>query len=136
MLNSFAQAERAVSQPLTQLLALGREANALQTRVNRASAAVTAQITAIDRRLWQRDTDNLFSAVLNADLRRKLDLSPMFEEMRDESDLVDEFDRNSRAVHNGVLVLALLLLPVILLLSSRAKQASPTTRHWSATARR
>ncbi len=126
LVKATAEAERSVSRPLTRLLKLGREGNALQTGVNNLAALVQARIAAIDRRLWQRDSDNLYTAVANADLRKKLDLSAFFEELRTKSDFIDEFDRSSRAVHNGVLVLALLLLPVILLLSVRAKKAFPS----------
>jgi small-conductance mechanosensitive channel len=125
LLTEFAQAERVVSQPLAQLLALGREGNALQARVNAISAGVRLQIATIDRKLWQRDADNLFTALGQTHLRKSLDLSTFMQELRTEVDFMDEFDRGSRNVHNGVLVLALLMLPVFVTLSARAKKAFP-----------
>ena len=123
LLDAIAAAERALSAPLGQLLALGREASALQSRVDTASSAVRAHIAAIDRRLWQRDADNLFSAMTSDEPRNRIELSRFVKELGTESDMRDEFDRHSRAVNNGVLALALLLLPVILVLSMRARRS-------------
>ena len=123
LLDDVAKAERALSAPLSQLLALGSDANALQTRVDVAAAAVGTQIAAIDRRLWQRDSDHLLKAFAERGPRQSLDLRAFHEEFIAKSNMLDEIDRHSQSVHNGVLVLALLLLPVTLLLSVRAKQA-------------
>ena len=123
LVKAFAVAERAASQPLAQLLALGREASALQAHVNAVAAAVRGRIASIDRRLWQRDADDLFTALVHDDMRKTLDLGELGEKLRAESHFIDEFDRSSRAAQNGVLVLALLLLPVIVVLSTRAKKA-------------
>ena len=125
LLKEFAKAERSLSQPLAQLLALGRDGNALQTRVNAIAAAVRLQIATIDRKLWQRDADDLFTALGQAQLRQGLDLSAFVKQLNPKADFVGEFDRGSRNVHNGVLLLALLMLPVFIVLSARAKKAFP-----------
>jgi small-conductance mechanosensitive channel len=125
LLDDFGRAEAALSKPLKQQLQLGREAGALQTRVNTAASAVAAQIASIDQLLWRRDTVNLFTALASAEPQDRIDLGTFFEEIGNESDLLDEFDRYSRAVHNGVLLLSAVLLPVMLLLSARAKRAFP-----------
>ena len=123
LLDAFAQAERAVSQPLTQLLALGRDATELQARVSHTAAAVRLRIDRIDRKLWQRDADNLFAAIAGADLGATLGTAALAGQLGGGSDFAEDLDRGARNVHTGVLVLALLLLPVILTLSARAKKA-------------
>ncbi len=125
LLKDFAKAERSLSQPLAQLLALGRDGNALQIRVDATAAAVRLQIAIIDRKLWQRDADDLFTSLGKAQLHQRLDLNALIREIRTEADFLGEFDRGSRNVHNGVLLLALLMLPVFIMLSVRAKKAFP-----------
>ncbi len=123
VVETFVQAEKALSEPLARQLALSREAGALQARVGAGSAAVAAQIAAVDRRLWQRDADTLFAALASAKPGDKIDLTAFLRSAGTEAELIEEFNRHSRAVHNGVLVLSAVLLPAIVLLSLRAKRA-------------
>ena len=126
LLKEFAKAERSLSQPLAQLLALGRDGNALQTRVNAVAAAVRLQIATIDRKLWQRDADDLFTALGHAQLRKGLDLSAFVQGAPAPRPTSSTSSTAARAtVHNGVLLLALLMLPVFIALSVRAKKAFP-----------
>lgn len=123
LLGAIGQAERAVSQPLTQLLALGREAAALQTRVSQATAAAAARIAAIDRRLWSRDTDNLFTALASAERAPALTTTTLREQLGADSIFANDLTRGARNLSVGVLVLALALLPLVLWLSARARKA-------------
>lgn len=123
LLDAFGRAERAVSQPLTQLLVLGRDATALQTRVNQATVAAGTRIAAIDRQLWARDADDLFTAVSGVDLAAVLSTTTLSEQLGAESAFARDLARGVRNVNNGLLVVALVMLPMILLLSARARKA-------------
>lgn len=123
LLGAIGKAERAVSRPLTQLLALGRDATALQTRVNLATAAAASRIAAIDRRLWLRDTDDLFTALAGAEFGTTLTTTALSEQLGAQSLFANDLTRGVRNLSAGVLVLALLMLPLILWLSARARKA-------------
>jgi potassium-dependent mechanosensitive channel len=124
LLKQFLRAEAAMSQPLARLLALGRDGAAVHTRVGQAIAAVRAQIATVDRQLWQRDTDDLFSALGRADARSSsVNLDAVLGSLGEESNFVAEFDRSFHSAQNAVLVLAVLLLPLFLWLSARARAA-------------
>ncbi len=139
LLEAFTLAERAVSQSLAQLLALGRDGAVLQARINRSAAATAARVTAIDRRLWTRDADNLFAALAGADLQTRLATTTMVEQLGSDSAFTRDLARGARNVHDGVLVLALVMLPVILVLSARARKSfaddAALTRHRKALTR-
>jgi small-conductance mechanosensitive channel len=123
LLKQFARAEGALSQPLARLLALGRDGTALHGRVGKAIATVRAQIATVDRQLWQRDTDDLFTALGKADAGATVNFAAALGNLGEESNFVAEFDRSFRSAQNAVLVLALLLLPLLLWLSARARAA-------------
>jgi small-conductance mechanosensitive channel len=123
LLKQFARAEAAISQPLARLLALGRDGSAEHARVTQAIVAVRAQIATVDRQLWQRDTVDLWSALRGADPASTVKFDVVLDNLGDESNFVVEFDRSFRSAQNAVLVLALLLLPLFLWLSVRARAA-------------
>jgi potassium-dependent mechanosensitive channel len=126
LLKQFARAETAMSQPLARLLALGREGAAVHNRVGQAIVAVRTQIASVDRQLWQRDADDLVTALGQADSRSAPNLGAVLGNLGEESNFVVEFDRSFHSAQNAVLVLALLLLPLLLWLSARARRALAT----------
>mgnify|MGYP001764090339 CR=1 FL=1 len=123
LLKEFAQAEKALAQPLSQQLLLGRDAAAALTRTAKAMGTVRAQIASIDRRLFQRDTHGLFSALAQADLTRKLGVDTLDEDLRAEVEFMNEFDRSFEGINTGALWLGLLSLPVFVGVSLRARKA-------------
>lgn len=122
LLQQFAQAERALAQPLAQQLTLSRDTAATLARAGKAMGAVRAQIAGIDRKLWQRDTVGLFSALGQADLQRKLSLGTLADDLRAEVEFMDEFDRSFGGINTSALVLGLLSLPVFIVVSLRARK--------------
>ncbi len=122
LLKEFAQAEKALAQPLAQQLALGRDAAATLARAGKAMATVRAQIAGIDRKLWQRDTVGLVSALAQADLSQKFNVEKLAEDLRAEVEFMDEFDRSFGGINISALWLGLLSLPVFIGLSWRARK--------------
>jgi len=123
LLKQLDRAEAAMSQPLARLLALGRDGSALHSRIGQAMAAVRVQIARVDRELWQRDTADLFSALRAADTRSALQADVLLDNLRDESNFAAEFDRSLHGGQHALRVLTLLLLPLLLWLSVRARAA-------------
>jgi len=123
LLKEFALAEKALAQPLAQQLALSRDAAAVLARTGKAMSIVRAQIAGIDRKLFQRDTAGLFSALAQADLTRKLGVGTLADDLRAEIEFMDEFDRSFGGINASVLWLGLLSLPVFVGVSWRARKA-------------
>jgi potassium efflux system protein len=123
LLKEFALAEKALAQPLAQQLALSRDAAAVLARTGKAMSIVRAQIAGIDRKLFQRDTAGLFSALAQADLTRKLGVGTLADDLRAEIEFMDEFDRSFGGINTSVLWLGLLSLPVFVGVSWRARKA-------------
>jgi len=123
LLKEFALAEKALAQPLAQQLALSRDTAAVLARTGKAMSIVRAQIAGIDRKLFQRDTAGLFSALAQADLTRKLGMGTLADDLRAEIEFMDEFDRSFGGINASVLWLGLLSLPVFVGVSWRARKA-------------
>jgi len=123
LLKEFALAEKALAQPLAQQLALSRDTAAVLARTGKAMSIVRAQIAGIDRKLFQRDTAGLFSALAQADLTRKLGMGTLADDLRAEIEFMDEFDRSFGGINTSVLWLGLLSLPVFVGVSWRARKA-------------
>ncbi|HYN61632.1 MAG TPA: mechanosensitive ion channel domain-containing protein, partial [Rubrivivax sp.] len=123
VLKEFSQAEKALAQPLSQQLTLSRDTAATLARTGKAMAAVRAQIAGIDRKLWQRDTVGLFSALAQADLPQKFNLGALADDLRAELEFMDEFDRSFGGINNAALLLGVLSLPVFIGVSWRARKA-------------
>jgi small-conductance mechanosensitive channel len=123
LLKEFALAEKALAQPLAQQLALSRDAAAALARTGKAMSIVREQIAGIDRKLFQRDTAGLFSALAQADLTRKLGMGTLADDLRAEIEFMDEFDRSFGGINTSVLWLGLLSLPVFVGVSWRARKA-------------
>jgi len=101
LLKEFALAEKALAQPLAQQLALSRDAAAVLARTGKAMSIVRAQIAGIDRKLFQRDTAGLFSALAQADLTRKLGVGTLADDLRAEIEFMDEFDRSFGGINTS-----------------------------------
>ncbi len=133
LLKEFGQAEKALAAPMAQQLTLSRDAAATLSRTGKAMGAVRAQIAGIDRKLWQRDTVGLSSALAQADLPQKFSLGTLADDLRAEVEFMDEFDRSFGGINTSALWLALLSLPVFVGVSWRARKtiaANPAlTRH-------
>ncbi len=134
LLKSFAQAEKALAQPLSQQLALSRDTAAVLGRTGKGMSAVRAQIAAIDRMLWQRDAPDLFSALSQSDPAQKFSAGELVEDLRAAIEFMNEFDHSYGAIDNGILWLGLLSLPLFVLVSWRARKAiaaNPALTHHS-----
>jgi small-conductance mechanosensitive channel len=125
VLQDLAQAEKALAQPLSRQLALSRDATATLAHANKAIAAVRTQIAAVDRRLWQRDTQGLVGALAQAELPARLDVGGLADDLRAEAELMDGVDRSFGGIHAGALWPALLGLLALVAASWRARKTLP-----------
>ncbi len=122
LLLQFGQGERAVSAPLSRLLDAGYEAGVLQSRVARGLREVRGRIAAVDRGLWRFDSEPLVSA-LSAPPGKTESGNGFSDGVTAELAFVREYDRVTRSRTQAFLALSLLMLPLFLWLSRRAKQA-------------
>lgn len=123
LLGQFDRAEAAMSQPLSRLLALGREGSALHSRIGQAIAAVRLRIATVDRELWRRDSADLLSALRAADSGAVPQRDALLDDLRDEASFAAEFDLALRGGRHALQVFTLLLLPLLLWLAARARAA-------------
>ena len=113
--------QEALAAPLTQLLALGRQSNALATQAQRGTARVAAEVAEQDRRLVAMDTPPLWQALaesgtqqpVSVGLRRSLEIERAF---------ARDFDGAHARLLPALGLVALLLLPLSLWLRRRARQ--------------
>jgi small-conductance mechanosensitive channel len=126
LLKDFARAEEALSRPLAKQLALSREAGAVLGRVVRATSAVRHQIAGIDRKLWQRDTDGLWTALDKTSEPPTIDARAIAENLSAEAGFTEEFERSFGAAKSAAILLSVLTLPVFITLSLRARRAFAT----------
>ncbi len=119
------QAEHALSAPLEKQIALGRRGNAVEARIQAGQKAVNLAIDYIDSRLIRLDAPPLWAAqraqvggesALNS-IRTGLEIESRFVTQYSAADL-----GNQRALH----WLQILLLPLLIWLSFRARKQAPT----------
>jgi hypothetical protein len=123
LLKDLAQAEKSITEPLSQLLALSRRGAQLQSRLAKVTATVQGQIGSVDHKLWQRDSPGLPAALGGASGAQHVSAAALLAELGDQARFMEEFDRASRTAARWVIVLALISLPLFIRLSLRAKQA-------------
>ena len=123
LLKEFAQAEKALAQPLAQQLALSRDAAATLARAGKAMGTVRAQIAGIDRKLWQRDTVRTVQRAGPGRPATEVQRGHLADDLRAEVEFMDEFDRSFGGINTSALWLGLLSLPVFIGVSWRARKA-------------
>ncbi|MEY3069878.1 MAG: hypothetical protein RLZZ456_1577 [Pseudomonadota bacterium] len=122
LLLEFEKADQTISQPLTKLLDLGRDASIIQARVSRNLAAVRKQISSVDHDLAVLDSDNLYIALTAAKSEEAGDLESLKKGLSIEEDFRAEFDRANERPERVFWIFALLLLPLFLWLSYSARK--------------
>jgi small-conductance mechanosensitive channel len=106
------RAQAALADPLSELLALGRQSNALATQAQRGAAAVAAQVAEQDRRLVTMDNPPLWQALRDTGtdepvavgLRRSLEIETAF---------ASDYDAAHARLLPAMGVTAALLLPLL-----------------------
>jgi small-conductance mechanosensitive channel len=122
LLVEFEKADQTISQPLTKLLDLGRDASIIQARVNRNLAAVRAQIAAVDRDLAVIDSENLFAALAASQTDETGDLESLKKGLSIEQDFRAEFDRANSRVERLFWIYSFILLPLFIWLAYSARK--------------
>jgi small-conductance mechanosensitive channel len=123
LLKEVVEAEKAIAEPLSRLLALSRDGTRLQFQLAKATTAVQGQIGSVDRKLWQRESPHLVAALADASPAQHVDAAALLAELADQARFVRELDRPSSATARWILVVVALSLPLFLRLSTRAKLA-------------
>jgi small-conductance mechanosensitive channel len=121
LLIEFEKADQAISQPLTKLLDLGRDASIIQARVSRNLDAVRKQIDSVDHDLAVLDSENLYIALTTSGSNEAGDLESLKKGLSIEEDFRAEFDRANARPERVFWIFALLLLPLFFWLSYSAK---------------
>ncbi|MEY3359517.1 MAG: hypothetical protein RLZZ537_1374 [Pseudomonadota bacterium] len=122
LLVEFEKADQTISQPLTKLLDLGRDASIIQARVSRNLAAVRAQIAAVDRDLAVIDSENLFAALAASQTDETGDLESLKKGLSIEQDFRAEFDRANLRVERLFWIYSFILLPLFIWLAYSARK--------------
>jgi len=122
LLVEFEKADQTISQPLTKLLDLGRDASIIQARVNRNLAAGRAQIAAVDRDLAVIDSENLFAALAASQTDETGDLESLKKGLSIEQDFRAEFDRANSRVERLFWIYSFILLPLFIWLAYSARK--------------
>ncbi|MDR0184189.1 mechanosensitive ion channel family protein [Lysobacter arvi] len=122
MVAQMKAAEQALSKPLARQIALGRRANLVDARIQVGLRSVSEAIEYIDRRLIRLDSPPLWRA-RQADANSDDAMTSIKNGIGIEARFLAEYGAsdfgNQRALH----ILQILLLPVLLLLSWRARRA-------------
>ncbi|MFY8061128.1 MAG: mechanosensitive ion channel domain-containing protein [Arenimonas sp.] len=122
LLVEFEKADQTISQPLTKLLDLGRDASIIQARVSRNLAAVRAQIAAVDRDLAVIDSENLFAALAASQADETGNLESLKRGFSIEADFRAEFDRANSRVERLFWIYSFILLPLFIWLAYSARK--------------
>ena len=132
----FSQVANAVSKPLSRLLDLNRDANALQERVGKALATIRERTNAIDRKLWNFDAENLIAALDDESDQVQGGVQSVVSGFAIQADFMKAYSDAARTRHTALAVLALLALPLFMLLSRWAKRivgSDATLEHYRKT---
>jgi small-conductance mechanosensitive channel len=121
LLADLERVERMVSGPLTALLKLGSEAAEAKRQIVSGRSMVQDRINAIDRGLWQLDSDSLFKALREPNIAKQDAGKALSNGLQAELTFMQEYDSVHQNRTNAVMVLSLLLLPLFLWLSRQAK---------------
>ncbi|WP_051534616.1 mechanosensitive ion channel domain-containing protein [Deefgea rivuli] len=116
----FSLAEVAISQPLSSLMALDRQASQRHLELNKDLQSLRQQITQTDELLWNIDSPNLWSAIF-AEQHAVLNPTPLTDQLADELELANDFKQGSRSQRTLLLIFLVLLLPLLIWLSFQAK---------------
>ncbi len=115
------RAQDALAEPLSRLLDLGRQSNALAAQAQRGTAMVAAQVAEQDRRLVAMDTPPLWQAIQEADAQQPITVG-----LRRNLEIETAFARDYDAMHLRLLqalaMAAALLLPLIFWFRRRARK--------------
>lgn len=122
LLLEFEKADRTISQPLTRLLDLGRDASIIQARVSRNLAAVRKQISAVDRDLGVIDSENLFAALAASQADETGNLDSLKKGFSIEADFRAEFDRANARLERLFWIYSFILLPLFIWLAYSARK--------------
>ena len=113
----FQQATDEAAKPLSRLLELNHQANVERKRISAGQLTVRNQITQLGRKLWRFDSDNLFSALWNADAQSAGNVQALINGFAVQIDFMKDFDQTTMIQHRLLVVLGLLSLPLFIGLS-------------------
>ena len=119
--NDLQTAEKALSAPLSSILSQSQQARHLQTRVADDLQTVRDQIVLIERSLWRFDSESLFTVLQEEPDQGEHSMQAVLNGISVQIDFTKAFDRQTRSRHILVAILAVLALPILLLLSRKAK---------------
>jgi potassium-dependent mechanosensitive channel len=118
----FQQATDEAAKPLSRLLELNHQANVERKRISAGQLTVRNQITQLGRKLWRFDSDNLFSALWNADAQSAGNVQALINGFAVQIDFMKDFDQTTMIQHRLLVVLGLLSLPLFIGLSRWASK--------------
>lgn len=120
LLTTFERVENALSPPLTKARVLSQDVGQLQNTMDESLANVSKRIAAIDRSLWNVDSENLYQAYITQSKAPKNENNLFANGLKAELAFMEEFDRESGSRVFALLFIALLALPVFVWLSRQA----------------
>ena len=115
------QAEGRVSQPLGELLALGRQAGALALQVEAGETAVLAQVEELDRRLLSMDSPPLWQGAADGQSAESAQVS-LRKSLAIETAFARDHDAANAPMLRVLVAVGLMLLPLLFWLRYRAAQ--------------
>ena len=127
-------AEQALSDPLEELIQLGRRANALESRIEAGQKAVASAIDYIDSRLVRLDAPPLWDLKDQAPTTESA-LASVRTGMEIETRFLKEYSAANLGNQRALNVLQLLLLPLLVWLSLRSRRTVPAVAQSEASAR-
>ncbi len=120
LLVDFKRAEQSLSEPLSTILKLSLSAAKVQSRIDLSRSNVADRIAAINRGLWQVDSDNLFRAYADQSKTPPNSKNILANGLQAELAFIKEYDRESGNRVATFLFIALLAMPIFFWLSNQA----------------
>nr|WP_314902274.1 mechanosensitive ion channel domain-containing protein [uncultured Deefgea sp.] len=119
----FSHAETAISQPLSSLMALDRQASQLQIELNQNQQVIRQHIAQTDELLWNIDSPDLWSAIFTKP-NTSVDTTLLSTQLADELELAKDFKQSRSSQHTMLVIVLVLLLPMLIWLSVQARGLS------------